>query len=118
MNRNRRRISRQLQKERRKRKQQHKDALKEINVRINNCYRQRKNEKNPKRRQELELEIEGLERKRKMCVAKRRFIDEDQARLFSLNVNFDCNLRPYKCPYCGGYHLTSKPKNSKKTNKD
>ena len=39
----------------------------------------------------------------KMCTTKRRFCTYEAAKWFS-----DLGkLRIYKCPHCGGYHLTS-----------
>lgn len=38
-----------------------------------------------------------------MCTRKRRYRTEDQARAVNKGQ------RPYKCPHCQGWHLTSKP---------
>ena len=102
------RRSKEYKKFKNKMKQQRKDAVKDINKRISKKQRQLKQEKNPEEREKLKNKIEGLERQKKMCVAKRRFETDTEARIFSLNKDFDCNLRPYRCPYCHGFHLTSK----------
>lgn len=39
-----------------------------------------------------------------MCLAKRRFATEDQAR----DVGRRFGQRPYFCPHCSGFHNTSK----------
>jgi uncharacterized C2H2 Zn-finger protein len=39
-----------------------------------------------------------------MCKGKRRYQSAEAARFFATTDG----LRPYRCPRCGGFHLTSK----------
>lgn len=50
--------------------------------------------------------------KDKMCLTKRLYItfDEAEAALRCRQKRTDKTLRIYKCPFCKGYHLTSKEK--------
>lgn len=59
--------------------------------------------------------VERQQRKthgRKTCESKRKFMWKEQAWSFALNCNRikGMTLSPYKCQYCGHYHLTSKYK--------
>jgi hypothetical protein len=50
----------------------------------------------------------------RMCYGKRRFPDQIKAACEIGRIQFKYkdaspNLRPYPCPICRGFHLTSKP---------
>ena len=48
-----------------------------------------------------------------MCGRKMRYVSESEAlrvALISLRKNDATMLRAYRCPYCNGWHLTSKDK--------
>lgn len=46
----------------------------------------------------------------RMCKRKRRYSDEYEAQRTgkSRSMKIGVILRVYECPFCGGYHLTSK----------
>mgnify|MGYP001163330517 CR=1 FL=1 len=47
--------------------------------------------------------------KKKMCTSKKRYTSEKAANFFASADG----LRPYPCPHCKGWHLTSAPKKKK-----
>ena len=101
-------VRRAAKKQQRKQAAAHKDAVKDINIRINRNQKLLKEEKDPEHREKLKARIAKLESKKKMCIAKKRYNSEEAARLASLNERFTDTTRPYHCPHCGGWHLTSK----------
>jgi hypothetical protein len=47
---------------------------------------------------------------RKMCTAKaKRFSTVFDARIYIARRRFK-NMRVYPCPYCAGFHMTSRPR--------
>jgi len=55
--------------------------------------------------------LRELDLREKACSSKNRYIDEEDAleALEACERHGRRNLRIYRCPYCDGWHLTSKP---------
>jgi hypothetical protein len=64
----------------------------------------------PQRRGDAARAVERERRARAACAAKDRFETEDEARATALMhvPGRGPRATPYRCPYCGGWHLTSR----------
>lgn len=73
--------------------------------------RKRKKERDKKRRYHdyINENKENLSRRDRMCTTKKRFSNKLNALSFSSRntTQFSGYARVYKCPYCGGWHITT-----------